>query len=70
MSVIAAIASALRGEKFIHEDEESKEQKARLTVRALAVPGDDGVAAHVLSDSTVEPAGNGVFPGEPVRSTP
>ena len=30
MSVIAAIASALRGEKYIHEDEESRAQKARL----------------------------------------
>jgi hypothetical protein len=30
MSVIAAIASAMRGEKFIHEDEESRAQKARL----------------------------------------
>ena len=30
MSVIAAIASALRGEKFIHVDEESIAQKARL----------------------------------------
>jgi len=30
MSVIAAIASALRGEKFIHEDEESRAQKAHL----------------------------------------
>jgi MFS family permease len=30
MSVIAAIASALRGEKFIHEDEESIAQKAHL----------------------------------------
>ncbi|MGD0198968.1 MAG: MFS transporter [Solirubrobacteraceae bacterium] len=30
MSVIAAVASALRGEKFIHEDEESRAQKAQL----------------------------------------
>ncbi len=30
MSVIAAIASALRGEKYIHVDEESIAQKARL----------------------------------------
>ena len=30
MSVIAAIASALRGEKFVHEDDESIAQKARL----------------------------------------
>jgi hypothetical protein len=30
MCVIAAIASALRGQKFIHVDEESIAQKARL----------------------------------------
>jgi MFS family permease len=30
MSLIAAVASALRGEKFIHEDEESRAQKAVL----------------------------------------
>ena len=30
MSLVAAVASALRGEKFIHEDEESRAQKAVL----------------------------------------
>jgi MFS family permease len=38
MSVIAAIASALRGKQFIHEDEESRAQKARIGVEEL---GDD-----------------------------
>jgi hypothetical protein len=32
MSIIAAIASALRGEKFVHEDDESREQKANIAV--------------------------------------
>jgi len=49
MSVIAAIASALRGEKFIHEDEESRAQKARLGhhhhLHHHAVEGDGGVAS-------------------------
>jgi hypothetical protein len=37
MSVIAAIASALRGEKFVHEDEESIAQKAHLNRHAHRV---------------------------------
>jgi MFS family permease len=48
MSVIAAIASALRGEKFIHEDEESLAQKASLNRharRARPLPGGGGKAA-------------------------
>ena len=43
MSVIAAIASALRGEKFVHVDEESRAQKARLRVHALGIPSADGM---------------------------
>ncbi|MFZ0059814.1 MAG: hypothetical protein WAL35_07195, partial [Acidimicrobiales bacterium] len=51
MSVIAALASAMRGGKYIHEDEESRAQKARVThhhlVRHHAVEGDgDGVAVE------------------------
>ncbi len=38
MSVIAAIASALRGQKFIHEDEESVAQKALLATAAVEQP--------------------------------
>jgi hypothetical protein len=41
MSVIAAIASALRGEQFIHEDEESRAQKARIGVQSAEELGDD-----------------------------
>ena len=50
MSVIAAIASALRGEQFIHEDEESRAQKARVGVAARIddVPAPD--AASALTD--------------------
>ena len=36
MSVIGAIVSALRGGKFVHEDEESRAQKANLAVLAVA----------------------------------
>jgi hypothetical protein len=32
MSVVAALASVLRGQKFIHEDDESRDQKALLTL--------------------------------------
>jgi hypothetical protein len=48
MSVIAAIASALRGEKFVHVDEESKAQKSRLTAHARAVPDGDGISRDRL----------------------
>ena len=38
MSVVAAIASALRGQKYIYEDEESVAQKAALAATATAFP--------------------------------
>jgi MFS family permease len=60
MSVIAAIASALRGEKFVHVDEESKAQKSRLTVHALAVPSADGIEQ---GPSVVVPQGPGFEEG-------
>ena len=41
MSVIAAIASALRGKQFIHEDEESRAQKARIGVCGVDEMGED-----------------------------
>ena len=62
MSVIAAIASALRGEKYVHVDEESKAQKARLTVHALGVPGDDGIEQ---GPPVVVPQGPGFKEGVP-----
>jgi hypothetical protein len=52
MSVIAALASAMRGGKYIHEDEESRAQKARLGhhhhLRHHAVEGDGGVVSEKL----------------------
>ena len=45
MSVIAAIASALRGEKYIHVDEESIAQKARLHHGHATAAGHNGGAA-------------------------
>jgi len=41
MSVVAAIASALRGKQFIHEDEESRAQKARIGVSGVEELGKD-----------------------------
>jgi MFS family permease len=41
MSVIAAIASWLRGKQFIHEDEESRVQKARIGVSDVDEFGED-----------------------------
>ncbi len=60
MSVIAAVASALRGEKFVHEDEESIAQKALLlpgggggAVSVGAVVADGVVADGVVADGVV-----------------
>jgi MFS family permease len=39
MSLVAAVASALRGAKYIHEDEESRAQKAVLAVATGQVTG-------------------------------
>ena len=51
ISVIAAIASVLRGKQFIHEDEESRAQKARLTARDVDVLSGDGeVTSGPLDD--------------------
>jgi hypothetical protein len=47
MCVIAAIASALRGEKFIHIDEESIAQKAHLRHGRSQVARTGGEAAPV-----------------------
>jgi hypothetical protein len=46
MSLIAAVASALRGEKFVHEDDESRDQKALLAV--VNVPADGGAVAQAV----------------------
>jgi hypothetical protein len=67
MSVIAAIASALRGEKFVHVDEESRAQKARHTVHSRHLD-DEAAGAQIVGDGTVEPVGSGPLPGELVRS--
>ncbi len=44
MSVIAALASVLRGQKFIHVDDESRDQKALLTLGIAPSPNGGGVA--------------------------
>jgi MFS family permease len=58
MCVIAAVASALRGEKFIHVDEESIAQKARL--HHVHVPRiRHGGGSEPLPAETLGAAGNG-----------
>jgi MFS family permease len=60
MSLIAAIASALRGKQFIHEDEESRAQKA-MTTQGVGVPSRaEKVVANLLDspakvDGTTSP---------------
>ena len=44
MSLIAAVASALRGEKYVHEDAESIAQKAGLGTWAVDTPSRDGAS--------------------------
>jgi hypothetical protein len=71
MSVIAAIASALRGEKFIHVDEESIAQKAGLHHHAHRVrirPGGDGKAVPDLLGSAAERDGATPSPDELLQS--
>jgi hypothetical protein len=67
MSVIAAIASALRGEKFIHVDEESIAQRAGLHHHAHRVrirPGGDGSAVPELLDDAAARDGATPSPDE------
>jgi MFS family permease len=45
MSVIAAVASALRGQKFVHEDDESIAQKARLSLTSAGLAHGNGATA-------------------------
>jgi MFS family permease len=63
MSLIAAVASALRGEHYVHEDEESRAQKA-----GLVAPGDGTVGGHgaITTPEPLRvsgPAGGGDTPG-------
>ena len=53
MSLIAAVASALRGEKFVHEDDESRDQKAQLTLGVVSSSNGSGAVAGAV------PAGAG-----------
>ena len=48
MSLIAAVASALRGQKFIHEDDESRGQKALLTLGTAAPSNGTGTKVAVV----------------------
>ena len=71
MSVIAAIASALRGEKFIHVDEESIAQKAGLHHHGHGFRihhGGDGGAVPGLLDDAAGPDGATPPPAELVGS--
>jgi hypothetical protein len=54
MSLIAAVASALRGEKFVHEDDESIAQKALLTSAVVALGGEGGAAGAAALDGLAD----------------
>ncbi|MDA8300397.1 MAG: MFS transporter [Actinomycetota bacterium] len=70
MSLVAALASALRGERYVHEDEESRAQKAGLVALGDgAVPGDGAITASGPQRAP-GPAGDGSPPGTPVRTGP
>ena len=68
MSLIAAVASALRGERYVHEDEESRAQKAGLAVAADGVVAGNG--AIVVSGHQHVPGSTGhrSRPGRPDRA--
>jgi hypothetical protein len=74
MSVIAAIASALRGEKFVHEDDESIAQKALVTTVGVGGRvgaggnGTDGeMALDGFSGTTPQPSPDGGPPRGPLN---
>jgi len=67
MSLIAAVASALRGEKYVHEDEESLAQKAGLAAQGIGAPSGNGVAAGSMLGGAAEPASDKVPPAEGVQ---
>ncbi len=58
MSIIAAFASALRGERFVHEDEESLAQKAAL-LRVNEAPVAGNGPVPLMGRGPSEPTGNG-----------
>ena len=58
MSIIAAFASALRGERFVHEDEESLAQKAAL-LGANEAPVAGNGPVPLIGRGPSEPTGNG-----------
>jgi hypothetical protein len=69
MSLIAAVASAFRGGKFVHEDAESRAQKAGIAVRTVAGTADgDGVDSGAVPLSATEPVGEAKSPGRAVPS--
>ena len=55
MSAVAAVASALRGAKYIHEDEESLAQKARLTATPVPVTGTESASASASVSASASP---------------
>ena len=71
MSVVAAIASAFRGGKYVHEDAESRAQKAGIAVRAVAgaADGNGADSGGGVPDSETEPVGEAQPPAR-VRGRP
>lgn len=68
MSLVAAAASAMRGERFVHEDEESRAQKAVLAVGLPNGAGEDGGPRAAGTDGAGE--GNGAGQAGGVGSIP
>ena len=58
MSLVAAVASAMRGTKYVHEDAESRAQKAMLTAAATP-PGGPALGVVLASAGVLTPDGTG-----------
>ncbi len=68
MSVIAALASALRGERYVHEDDESRAQKAGFAIADDGALASKGPFAGPEPPQFPAPAGDGSPPGVPLRA--
>jgi MFS family permease len=67
MSVIAAVAQAFSGGKYVHEDAESRAQKAQIGVPHVVSPVDgDGVVSGGVPRSATTPVGDAGSSGGPI----
>jgi len=65
MSLVAAVASALRGEKFVHEDDESRAQKAALVGAGAERQGGPEEHGQLEPVAEARQIGNAFSPGPP-----